>query len=106
MAAASAASVRDKLARYTLNLEHPRGGSKAQWFQQALGFTRQNSEELARQLVFDEKTAVQTAVTEYGTSFNQTINVVGANGRMLPVKTGWMKGKDGVARLITALPGR
>ena len=105
-AAASAASVRDKLARYTLNLKHSRGGSKARWFQQALGFTRENSEELARQLVFDEKAAVQTAVTEYGTSFNQAIKVVGANGRPLPVKTGGMKGEDGVARRRTAVPGR
>ena len=106
MAAASAASVRDKLARYALNLAHPDGGSKAQWFQQALGFTRQNSEGLARQLVFNEKTAVQTGVTEFGTKFTQTIDVVGANGRTLPVKTVWIKGEDGVARLVTAYRGR
>ena len=103
---ASRASVRDKLNRYTLNLEHRRGGSKARWFQQALGFTRENSEELARQLVFDEKSAIQTGVTEFGTKYNQTIAVVGANGRTIPVTTAWLKGTDGVVRLVTALPGK
>lgn len=105
-AAQSAASVRDKLNRYTLNLEHRRGGSKARWFQQALGFTRDNSEELARQLVFDEGAAVQTEVTEVGVKYNQTIDVIGANGRTIPVRTAWIKGKGGVVRLITALPGK
>jgi hypothetical protein len=106
VAAASATSVRDKLTRYTLNLEHPLGRSKAQWFEKALGFTRQNSDQLARQLVFDEKTAVQTAVTKYGTKFNQVINVVGTNGRTIPVTTAWIRGEDGVAKLVTALPGK
>jgi hypothetical protein len=82
------------------------GGSKAKWFEQALGFTRQNSEDLARQLVFDETSAVQTAVTKYGTKFDQTINVVGANGRTIPVTTAWIRGGDGVAKLVTAFPGK
>lgn len=80
------------------------GGSKAQWFKQALGFTSQNSEQLARQLVFNEKLAVQTGVTQYGTKFQQVIFVVGANGRTIPIKTGWIRGQDGVTRLVTAYP--
>ena len=71
-----------------------------------MGFTRENSEELARQLVFDEKSAIQTGVTEFGTKYNQTIAVVGANGRTIPVTTAWLKGTDGVVRLVTALPGK
>lgn len=104
--AASAASVRDKLSRYTLNLEHPVGGSKAQWFEQALGFTRQDMDELTRQTLFNEKTAVQTEITKQGTKFKQTIDVTGANGRTIPVITAWIKGEDGVARLITVIPGK
>ena len=103
---ASRASVRDKLNRYILNSEHPVGGAKARWFRQALGFTRENSEELVRQLVFNEGSAVQTRVTELGTKYNQTINVVGANGRTIPVVTAWIKGNDGIVRLVTALPGK
>jgi hypothetical protein len=60
---------------------------------------------LAKQLVFDESKAVKTAATPYGTKFNQTINVVGANGKTIPVKTAWIRGSDGVARLVTAVPG-
>jgi len=101
----SAISVADKLQRYLLNPEHPIGGAKAQWFDRALGYTRQNAGGLAQQLVFDETKAVQTAVTPYGTKFNQTINVVGANGRTIPVITAWIRGADGVVRFVTATPG-
>jgi hypothetical protein len=101
----SAASVTDKLQRYTLNPDHPDGRDKARWFKQALGYTRENAEGLAKQLVFDESKAVKTAVTPYGTKFNQTINVVGANGSTIPGKTAWIRGSDGVARLVTAVPG-
>jgi len=101
----SAASVADKLDRYLLNPEHEVGGPKADWFRQALGFTRENAADLAKQLVFNASQAVQTAVTQYGTKFNQTINVVGANGRTIPVITAWIVKSDGVPRLVTAVPG-
>jgi len=51
---ASAASVLDKLNRYLLDPDHVRGGQKAQWFEQALGFNWENAADLAKQLVFDE----------------------------------------------------
>jgi hypothetical protein len=102
----SAASVTNKLSRYLLNPEHPIGGSKAKWFQQALGFTRENSGDLAKQIVFDESKAIQTKITKYGTKFKQIINVIGANGRTIPVITAWIKGEDGVARFITSIPGK
>lgn len=95
----------DKLLRYALNPDHKSGGPKAAWFKQALGFTRQNIDDLARQIVFDEKTAVLKSVTEYGKKYNQTINVIGANSRTISVTTAWIKGEDGVAKLITAFPG-
>jgi hypothetical protein len=97
-------SVDDKLARYLLNPTHPKGGSKAAWFEQALGFNAANAEDLASQLVFDPSKAVQTEVTQYGTKFNQTIDVTGANGRTIPVVTAWIRGNDGVVRLVTAVP--
>jgi len=54
----SASSVADKLNRYLLDPDHVSGGPKAKWFEQALGFTRENVEDLAKQLVFDESRAV------------------------------------------------
>jgi hypothetical protein len=60
----SAASVLDKLYRYTLNPDHPEGGPKATWFDQALGFARANIGDLANQIVFDPSRAIQTSVTQ------------------------------------------
>ncbi|MFD2581590.1 DUF6443 domain-containing protein [Pedobacter vanadiisoli] len=97
-------SVEEKLAGYLLNAEHAVGASKAKWFQQALGYTQANSSGLAKQLVFDSGKAVQTAVTQYGTKFNQVIKVTGANGRTIEVMTAWIKNNDNVVRLITAFP--
>lgn len=101
----TAQSVADKLRRYLLNPDHPIGGPKAQWFEKALGFTRANAGDLAKQLVFDEAKAIQTDVTKYGTKFNLLIDVVGANGKTIPVQTAWIRGADGVVKLVTAMPG-
>jgi hypothetical protein len=70
-----------------------------------LGFTRDNTSDLGNQLVFDPAKAVQTEVTQYGTKYNQIINVVGANGRTIPIQTAWIRNTDGVVRLVTAVPG-
>jgi hypothetical protein len=102
----SAASVLDKLDRYLLNPDHPKGASKAEWFKQALGFDRTNMGDLAKQFVFDRAQAVQTDVTQYGTKFNQTIDVIGANGRTIPVNTAWIVGSDSVPKLVIAVPGK
>jgi RHS repeat-associated protein len=99
------ASVDRKLIGYILNPNHPKGSSKAKWFKEALGFTESNADDLSRQLTFDPSTAVQTAATEHGTKFNQIINVVGANGRTVPVKVGWIRNNDGFVRMTTAVPG-
>jgi hypothetical protein len=101
---ASAASVANKLNRYLLDPEHISGGPKAKWFEQALGFTRENAADLAKQLVFDESQAVQTVVTQHGRKFDQTINVAGVNGRTIPVRSIWIVQSDGVPRLVTVLP--
>lgn len=68
--AATRASVDDKLTRYLLNADHPIGGPKAKWFDSALGFNQGNAEQLANQIVFNEASAVQTAVIEQGVKFN------------------------------------
>jgi hypothetical protein len=102
--AATAQSVADKLRTYLLNPAHPKGGSKAKWFKEALGFTEQNLDDLAKQITFNPATAVETAVTQFGTKYNQVIEIVGANGRRIGVTFAWIKNNDGVVRLVTAIP--
>jgi hypothetical protein len=92
------------LARYLLNPNHPVGASKAKWFEQALGYTRSNADDLARQIVFDPTKAVETAVTQHGTKFNQIISIQGANGRIIDVTFAWIRNNDGVVRLVTGIP--
>lgn len=101
----SRTSVDEKLANYLLNAEHSVGGAKAKWFKEALGFATANADDLAKQLVFKAEAAVQTGVTEFGTKYNQVINIVGANGKTIPVVTAWIQrsGEDFV-RLVTATP--
>lgn len=87
-----------------MNPTHPDGGPKAKWFQQALGFTRENADQLAKQIVFDPSKAVETTVTQYGTKYNQVITIVGANGKRIDVLFAWIRNNDGVVRLVTAIP--
>lgn len=100
----TAASVIDKLQRYLLNPDHPVGGSKAKWFEQALGYTKDNLDSLAKQIVFDPSKAVMTEVTQYGTMYNQVITITGANGKEIDVTFAWIKNVDGIVRLVTAIP--
>lgn len=103
--ALSRQSVDDKLTRYLLNADHPVGGSKAKWFKEALGYTQSNMDDLAKQIVFDPTKAVQTGITEYGTKFNQSISITGANGKVIDVTFAWMKSaEDDVVRLVTSIP--
>jgi hypothetical protein len=94
-----------KLNDYLLNPDHPVGGPKATWFKNALGFTRANAGDLARQVVFDPAKAVETGVTQYGTKYNEIISITGANGRTIDVLFAWIRNTDGVVRLVTGFPG-
>lgn len=97
-------SIRKKLQEYLLNPDHKSGGPKAKWFEQALGYTRQNAGDLERQIVFDQGRAVETGITQYGTKYNEVIPIVGANGRTIDVTFAFIRDNDGVVRLVTAIP--
>jgi len=97
-------SVEGKLYQYLLNMDHAVGGSKAKWFEQALGYNKSNMDALAKQIAFDPKSAVQTAITQYGIKFNQVIPISGANGRVIDVTFAWIRNNDGIVRLVTAIP--
>ncbi|WP_392553091.1 hypothetical protein RHO14_04300 [Orbus wheelerorum] len=98
------ASVDRKLTTYLLEKTHPVGGSKADWFDKALGFNKSNSDQLSKQIVFDIDRSVQTGTTEFGTKYNQVIKLNGANGKQIDVNFGWIKNNDEVVRLVTAIP--
>jgi hypothetical protein len=97
-------SVYEKLDKYLLNFEHPRGQSKAYWFKQALGFTKANMNQLAKQIVFDPNQAVLTKQTEYGQLYNQIITIDGSNQKKIDVVFCWIRNNDNVVRLVTAIP--
>ena len=99
--AKTAESVVDKLQRYLLNPGHKDGGPKAKWFKQALGFTRDNLYDLAEQIVFNPKTAIETTSNQWGQKYEQIITITGANGKVIDVPFIWMKYVDGTIRLIT-----
>ena len=97
-------SIDIKLNNYLLDPTHKTGATKAQWFKEALGFTKTNADDLARQIKFDEKVAIKTELTQYGQKYEQIIPIVGANSKNIDVKFVWIKNKDGNIRLITAIP--
>ncbi len=83
---------------------HPKGHDKAVWFRKALGFTKENMDDLAKQIHFDPNLAQKTQVTEFGQKYNQVIRIVGSNGRTIDVTTAWIVGPDNVPKLVTTVP--
>ena len=103
-AAKTAESITYTLETYLLNPEHPRGSTMAVWYQKALGFTKQNMGGLAKQLIFDAKTAIETGTNQYGTKYNQVISITGANGKAIDIIVVWIKLPDGTIKLVTTVP--
>ena len=97
-------SIDTKLSAYLLNPDHPSGGSKAKWYKEALGFTTDNCDELAKQITFDSGEAVAAIRNKFGTKFSQIIPIRGANGRTISVEFIWISNNDGVVRLVTSIP--
>ncbi|MEB0137389.1 hypothetical protein QN362_18830, partial [Actimicrobium sp. CCC2.4] len=97
-------NLQNKLEGYLLNPDHPQNQTKANWFQQALGFNRNNWKDLAAQLKFDENTAVLTKANQFGKTFEQTIPITGANGKIINTRFVFIKNDDGIVRLVTGIP--
>lgn len=98
-------TVNNKLNNYLLNPEHEHGAPKAKWFKEALGFSRENMDQLAKQIIFDKNQATPTALTEYGQKYEQIIKIIGANGREIDVKFAWIiNNGNEFASLVTAIP--
>lgn len=96
-------SLKNKLTKYCLNSEHPKGKDKARVFKSALGFDLTNYEDLQHQIVFDSGKAVQKGIDQYGTRYEQRILVTGPNGAMKNVLCAFIRKLDeDFVRLTTA----
>ncbi|WP_057092355.1 hemagglutinin repeat-containing protein [Comamonas thiooxydans] len=80
-----------KLKDYALNPDHPVGGNKARVFESALGFNKENSDILMRQLQEGvmKNTPIPGKIDQYGTRFTVDIPVVGPRGSGI-VRSGWI----------------
>jgi RHS repeat-associated protein len=103
---AARAMTESKITNYLLSYGTKDGAPKAAWFERAMGFTQKNAGDLSKQLKFDPKNATFQRMTEYGPRYQQTSEIVGANGKKGAMTTIWQvdnSGKAaGVARIITA----
>ncbi len=96
----------DKLEKYLLNIEHERGGSKAQLLIE-FGYRRESPQRLAADIRRFHLLADIQLIREsdYGTRYEISELIETPNGRKLRVRTIWQvdKGTD-FPRLITLFP--
>lgn len=98
----------EKLTRYALDPEHPRGRGKARVFATALGFDRTNWEDLRQHLLAGARhlPAEPIGADEHGVRFRVDVPVTGPNGAVTTVRTGWIcavtaTGTTSPPRLVT-----
>ncbi len=79
-----------KFTEYALNPQHPVGRNKARVFESVLGFTKNNAEDLMRQVRQGvlENTPAPGKVDQFGERFTVDIPVTGPAGSGI-VRTGW-----------------
>lgn len=84
---------KEKLIGYALNPDHPVGKEKARAFKVALGYIKENSEELREKILelFDEKDLVLKREGKYGKQYEQIMKITGPNGKTANVLTAWIK---------------
>lgn len=97
--AANAVILKQKLAGYCLNLEHGDGGPKARAFRDVLGISANDWAYLRDQILAGVREASVTGRRER--TLEVFVEVVGLNGAMATVKTGWEM-RDGKPHLVTA----
>ncbi|MBV7454292.1 hypothetical protein KW843_07405 [Acidovorax sp. sif1233] len=94
----------DKLTGYVLNTDHPVGKNKARVFASALGYTRENSQDLAEAIHAALPLAPATVrqTTQYGVQYSVDLPLTGPKGSAI-VRTGWIVEPGGqVPRLTSA----
>jgi hypothetical protein len=93
-----------KLTDYALNPDNPVGADKALIFRSRLGYTRDNYEPLLRQIQAQalNAEALPTQVDEHGQRYQVDLQVIGVEGQIEVVRTGWIvEPGANFARLVT-----
>lgn len=95
-----------KLTQYALDPDHPKGGSKAAFFNKVLGITARDWRYLAGELVAALQTAKAQRIrlTSHGLQYHVDITVKGLNGKEARVRTAWIVEGDAPPRLTTLHP--
>lgn len=96
---------KEKLVDYALNPNHPIGKEKAKAFKTALGYTKENSEELQKKILdlFREDKMVLKREGEYGKQYEQIMKITGPNGKTANVLTAWIKESESSEPRLTSL---
>lgn len=102
---------KDKLENYLLNLEHKKGGPKAKFFIEKLGYTKNNYKQFyeAVKESIDGKTPFKISKTEFGLKYEFHEKIKGVNGKEIEANVIVITQKDNgkrVYRIISAYPGK
>jgi hypothetical protein len=101
-----------KFVNYLLNLDHPKGGSKAKFFYETLGIGLDDWRNLAAQFHdgLSKAELVEIGIKNwqdgFGVSFNAVIPILGSNGRTVDIDTNWIMEPGKQPRLSTAVPAK
>lgn len=89
---------REKFTKYALN--STAAPDKAKAFQEALGYTEENCDQLIAQIgkEFDVDKCREKGNNEFGILYEQVMTITGVNGKEANVCTGWIK-RNGESRL-------
>lgn len=94
-----------KLTKYSLNMNHPNGRNKAIAFREALGFTSDDAPEIMRrvyQWVGLHKPTFRES-TPYGDTYFADIPMLGKNGKVANVRTGWILDRGATKMRLTSI---
>ena len=96
---------KEKLTDYALNPDHPVGKEKAKAFRTALGYTKENYEELQRKILelHQEDKMVLKQESQYGKQYEEIMAIPGPNGKTANVLTAWIKETESSEPRLTSL---
>lgn len=94
-----------KLTGYALNMNHAKGKDKAIAFREALGFTSDDAPEIMRRVYqwvgLHEPTFRES--TPYGDTYFADIPMLGKNGKVANVRTGWILDRGATKMRLTSI---
>jgi hypothetical protein len=105
--------VLDKLTKYSMDPDSPRGKHKAKVWQAALGMDKSHAEDVQQQIMerLPGLPALKDSADEHGERFSVLVPITGPNGRTVDVTTAWIyKRTNGSVstkpRLVTCFVGK